>query len=156
MSDIPSSSPTDSRALPEPNPLTRAAHRREVFWQVSLPLIIAVTLCLAAAILAGVAQANTAHLWANISLIFLILIGGLLLIPLLILLGGLVYGVGKLYQILPAYASLVQGFFLVLHRKVRQVSDAAVEPVLRVSSWRAGAGVVNSALQKPAAKQPPS
>ena len=61
---------------PERNPKTHATHRREVFWQITLPLIIGILLMVAAIvaiILSATQPVTDLERWAGVSLIWMIL-----------------------------------------------------------------------------------
>ena len=120
--------------LPERNPLTHAAHRREFFWQVIFPIIIGALIIMALAVGSWFVSYNSASQAANISVMWLFI--PLLFFTLLftILLAGLAYGLIRLIGILPPYAALVQNFFIMINLRVRSASDKAVEPVLKTAS----------------------
>jgi hypothetical protein len=124
-------------SLPERNPLTRAVHRREVFWQIIFPLIIGAALILALAVGAGLVSYNTASQAANISTIWLILPALALTFIFTLVLAAVTYGLIRLIGILPPYAALAQNFFVLVNQKVRKVSDQAAEPVIKVASLQA-------------------
>jgi hypothetical protein len=134
--------------LPERNPETHKAHSRQVLWQVTVPLAIGVILALVFAVLATMAGPAEASLWADISLIFILIplmVVALLFIALFAAMG---YGVYRLLQILPLYARRAQVFVFKLGQRVRTGSDLAVEPILRIHSFRAG---VRALRRKPGA-----
>lgn len=128
--------------IPERNPVTAQKHRREVLWQITVPLIIGIILVLALAVFITVVSytgnGSAASLWADISLIWLIIpafIGGLIL---LVLLAGLAYGIYWLVQNLPTWALQAQNIIVTVGVNVRKATDLAVEPVLRVEGAVAG------------------
>jgi hypothetical protein len=129
-------------SLPERNPQTQAAHRREVLWQITVPLVIGVLLILALAVGTVLSSYSFASQAANISLIWLILPALLFIFIFLILLAGITYGIIRLIGILPPYAAYVQNLFVLVNGKVRQISDAAVEPVLKTAGAWAGLGAL--------------
>lgn len=123
--------------LPRSNPITQAAHKREVFWQIAFPLIIGVLVILSLAVGTGFLSNNLASQAANISAIWLILPVLIFTFIFLALLAGLTFGLIKLISILPPYAAMVQNFFVLIKVRVRQASDVAAEPVIKVASARA-------------------
>ena len=143
-------SPT-KKPLPEPNPLTRAAHRREVFWQVTFPLLLGGTILAAVAVLTvwGTAlRSDTVNRWGWISMIWLFI--PLLFFTLVVIafFGGLVYLVTRLLSALPPYARMIQDFFAQVAGVARVISDKAVEPFFRVQSWRASIRALTRRLQR--------
>ncbi len=122
------------RKLPERNPVTHRKHRQEVFWQVTLPLLIGLAVLLTTAVLvviAGFQGGEQVSLWADISTVWLILPVLFVAFIFLALTGGLAFLVTLLLRKLPPYARLVQDFFERVSDRVRQLSNKAVEPLLR-------------------------
>ena len=119
---------------PERNPVTHAAHKREVFWQIIFPLVIGALVILTLAVGTWFISQNSASQASNISTIWLILPVLVLLLILTFLFGGLAYGLIRLIGILPPYAALIQNYFVFFNQKVRQACDLAAEPVLKTAS----------------------
>ena len=131
--------------LPERNPVTHAAHRREVFWQITFPLILALLILLGLAgfvIYAGFQGSANVSRWADVSLIWLLMPAVFVTLVVLIILTGVVYLVSKLLGVLPGYARLVQNFFYLAQVRIKSIADKAVEPVLKLRSFKAGADVL--------------
>jgi len=122
----------------EPNPVTHANHQREVFWQITFPLILGVLVILAFAgltIAAGIGLSPATSTWASISLIWLILPGLIIGLVLIVFLSSVIYGIIRLVQVLPVYARQVQDFFYLVKIKTRYSADMLVQPVIKVSEW---------------------
>ena len=137
--------------LPERNPLTHAAHRREVFWQITFPFIIALIIILGlvgGVIFAGTQGVGDVSRWADVSLIWLLLPVLIVIIVMLLILSGVVYLVTKLLAVLPGYARLVQDYFYLIQVRVKSIADKLVEPVLKLHSFKAGAGVLQRKVKK--------
>jgi sterol desaturase/sphingolipid hydroxylase (fatty acid hydroxylase superfamily) len=123
----------------ERNPKTHAEHRREVFWQISLPLLIGVLLILA--IVIGVIFSATQPItevsrWANISMIWMIMPALFFALLFMIILAGLVYAISVLFHHVPRYAAIVQLYLERGKEKVNQFSNQIVEPILKTrSTW---------------------
>ncbi len=123
--------------MPEPNSKIHVQHRREVFWQITLPLLIGIILVLAA--LAGILFVASGYLgglerWADVSLIWLIIPTLFFAFLFLILLTGIVYAISMLLRVTPYYSHRVQFYFELGREKVNQVSNQVVEPFLRGKS----------------------
>ncbi|OGO26621.1 MAG: hypothetical protein A2136_09065 [Chloroflexi bacterium RBG_16_54_11] len=119
------------------NPKTHAEHRREVFWQITLPLVLGLLLVLAAveAIFFSALQPVTdVSRWAGVSLMWLILPLLFLALLFLVILVGLIYAISMLLRLIPGYAYKAQFYFTLAQDKLRQISDALVEPVLKIDS----------------------
>ena len=126
--------------LPERNPKTHALHRREVFWQIMLPLLIGILFVLAAiaAIVFFATQpASELGRWADVSLIWLILPSLFIALIILIILIGFVYAITLLLRLTPRYARIVQLYFEIGKARISQVSNLAIEPILRIRSLSA-------------------
>mgnify|MGYP001054377048 FL=1 len=145
--------------LPERNPTTHAAHRKQVWWQITLPLVIG---CLVFALaFAGVVWAASGASpeitrWADISLIWLILPALFFALLGLGVVVGLTVLVSKLLGVLPGYARLVQDSFKNIQAKTLKFNDALVAPALKLKSWSAAARRarrVASELLKPGHQQ---
>lgn len=127
-----------SSRLPERNPITQQAHNRQVFWQIILPLAVGAAMALAFAVLAGLSQPAEASLWADISLIFLLVPVMFISLLFLAICAITVYGLARLIKAVPPNARLAQAFAFKMERRVRGMADALTEPVLRVQSAKAG------------------
>jgi len=138
--------------LPERNPKTHTAHKREVWWQITLPLVFG---CLLLAVVIGglvrVATDSTTEIgrWADISQMWVMLpaFGAALL--LLVLLIGVTYLVTKLIGVLPGYARLAQDTITVAMLKVMGVSNILVKPVLKLKGWLAAVQRARQVVLKP-------
>jgi hypothetical protein len=124
------------------NKSTEAIHQRETLVQIYIPMIAGGLLVLAVCILAIVAgvSGNSAatRVWADVSLVFVILQTLVMLLPVLVLVGGLAAGVWYLVKILPPYMKVAQDYILLFGRKVEQAAQYAVKPVIKTKSAVAG------------------
>lgn len=128
--------------LPERNPRTHAAHRKEVWWQITFPLILAgllLALLVAGVIWAAAGANDEVGRWASVSLIWLILPALVFALLGLGVVAGLTYLVSKLLGVLPGYARLAQDGVASLGQKASRVTDALVAPALKLKSWTAAA-----------------
>ncbi len=125
----------------ERNPKTHAAHRREVFLQIILPLLVGMLLILAAVgaiIFSALQPVTDVERWAGVSLIWLILPALFFALLFLAVLAALVFGVSYLLRLIPHYAMVVQLFIERAKDKAGQLLNLSVEPVLRINSlWAA-------------------
>jgi hypothetical protein len=129
---------------PPRNPITHQAHRREVFRQITLPLLLGGLILLAAAVavlVLGVRGQGDLRRWADTSLIWLIAPMMVFALLFLALTAGLVYAVTRLLGALPPFARQVQDIFILIRFRVAEMADKLVAPVLttqeRMASWRA-------------------
>lgn len=110
-----------------------------MFWQVFFPIGVGAILLIGSCVLpvVSVAQGGDVSKWADTSLIWLLVPAMFFSLIPLALLGGSVYGMLKLYEKMPGWMFRLQGIFGLVRGKVREYSDKAVEPVLRVNSFNA-------------------
>jgi hypothetical protein len=121
--------------LPERNPVTHKTHGRQVLWQITLPLVLGVVVVLALAVLAGLAGEAEASLWADISVIFLLIPTMLVALLFLLLVAGLIYVLLRLLKILPRYGLIAQNFVYKVEHRARSGANLAAEPILRYHSF---------------------
>jgi hypothetical protein len=139
------------RALPEPNPLTRAAHRREVFWQITLPFVLGALILLAVAALAvwgTTLRSETVNRWGWISLIWMLIPALFFTFIIIAFFAGLVYLLTRALSGLPPYARLIQDFFTQVAGQARALSDKAGEPIIRLHAWRASVNALMRRLRR--------
>lgn len=138
--------PPTHRPLPKRNPRTHAAHRREVFYQITIPLLfllLILVLLMAGVIWAGVQGSAEVSRWADVSAIWLItpkIIGAFIQ---LILLTAITYGFIRLIAVLPPYFRIAQDFMLQVQTYARRFSNQVAEPFLKfeamvayLNAWR--------------------
>ena len=139
----PSASPVGDYSKPEPaprNPLTRAKHSRETFWQIVFPflllllVILALTVGVSWSAVLGSAEVSR---WADVALIWQLPLPIFLSFMCLVVNIGLVYGLIKLIGVLPGFTYKIHNYVLIVQNKVNEISDRIVEPVLRWSSFQA-------------------
>ena len=121
--------------LPERNPKTHKAHNREVFYQITLPMVFGIVTALLLAVLATQATASSVSTWADISLIMMIIPTMIVAVLFLVLTAGTIYLMVKLLPLVPPYARFAQDWFAFISFRVRIVADKSVEPFLRVHSF---------------------
>lgn len=126
--------------LPEPNPVTRLAHRQQSLWQIKLPIAISILLVSVSGVMvlvAGFGRGAELSTLSDISVMWLIvpmLILGSMLVLVQI---ALIYLLFRFLPIIPGNSRKVQDFFVLLSKQVRKISDKSTEPFLRVHSMNA-------------------
>ena len=138
----------EPKELPERNPVTYKRHRKEVMWQILVPVLIGTVIVLALSILATTRTDAQVSKGADVSVIWMITPMLIVALIFLVLLGAIVYGVMSLLGILPGYARLVQNYFDAFRVQVGIVSDKAVEPVLRMESIKASLRALGRSLRQ--------
>jgi len=122
---------------PQRNPVTQAIHRRQVWWQITFPLVILALIFLALIVIVSLSGAGYQSRWADISAIWCLCPNLFVLLLCVGSLGGMSYGLFRLQRLLPGKLYGVQKFSLKIRDGVQKASDAAVEPVLKVHSAQA-------------------
>lgn len=117
------------------NPKTYLAHKRQVFYQITLPLVISGVLVLFLGVLATQATDSKVSTWADISLIMMILPTMIAALLFLLLTAGSIFLMVKLLPIIPPYAHYIQEWFAYVASRARVYTDKSVEPIMRVNGF---------------------
>lgn len=133
---------------PEPNPVTMARHRHEVFLQITLPLILLVITFLVLVVLAWIATAMQASLWADISIVFLSVLLAVMLVLGIASLAAIAYLVIYLNKSLPPYTRLVQDYTQQAGHYARVVADKSVAPILRTQGVSASLHALRTGIAR--------
>jgi uncharacterized Tic20 family protein len=124
------------------NPITQEAHRRQAIWQIYLPLILFGVFVIIAIVLAILLDDAGVSKWADISLIYvlsLVMVG--MLLTMIMLVVTVVY-TSKLLKGTPYFFFVIQRYTYILELRIKQVSNSAAEPFLRINSMIAGVRVL--------------
>ena len=118
------------------NPKTHQKHRREVFWQISFPLIIGLLAFLGFAIwsVVTVAGGGSVSQSADTSLVFLIYPAILMGIIPLVLLGGAAYGVIALNKKLPFWGFQAQAAMKRVGAAIQTGANKITDPLVSIQS----------------------
>lgn len=126
--------------IPERNERVHRRHRKEVFWQITFPLILGTLLLLSVCGLTIFAATGDVGvgIWRDISLIWML--GPSILFSLipLALLAGLAYGVFRLIDVLPGVFYKIQNFLENVSARIMSVSNRMSAPIIRVGGMLAG------------------
>jgi len=127
--------PSESRPLPKPNPVTQKAHRQDVLRQLTLPVIV--VLLVLAGVVFWLIQAGVGDfgLWAQISIVFIILPALIIGLILLVILAGLVFGIGYLLGFLPPYARITQDAIQNVKAQAEAGADISAKPIIQIQSF---------------------
>lgn len=124
-----------------------ARHRKQVVYQIWLPLIVGllIALSLAALAIVGTVQGSSeVNRLGNISAVFLLipsLIANLITLTVLIV---IILGVRVLYRKFPGWLARLLGVLKIIRSYTRAIADKIVAPVISVNS----AGAVIKAVRK--------
>jgi hypothetical protein len=128
----------DKISVPRPKRESYIKHRRDVIRQILLPVILVTILGLGVALLSSFAAAGSnpgVSLWADISIIWLIIPMMALALVILALMIALVYGFDHLLKVSPHYTGLAQTYALWLNAQVAIWTDKIIQPILSIKTW---------------------
>lgn len=123
---------TMNAKLPQPVHESYRRHRKQVGWQIILPVLLSAVLCVALIVLINVAtfrDGGDVARWAAVSTIWIVIPIMIGLVILFALLAGLVYLMARLLNIAPHYTNLAQDYVHKAAGYVRRGADATVRPV---------------------------
>jgi hypothetical protein len=128
------------------NPITHKIHRKEVFWQITFPLILGIILILGLSVwtIFGVVKGAWVSKGADISLIFLILPTMVIGLLIFAVIASLAYAVIWLINNTPTFTRQVQYKLVQVRDGVRKGSDKLVEPIIRMKSRMASLEVLKN------------
>jgi sterol desaturase/sphingolipid hydroxylase (fatty acid hydroxylase superfamily) len=130
------------------NPITHQRHRREVFWQITFPILVISLVLLLLAVMATGLSSEKASTWADISIIWMIIPALIFSLLAMIILAALVYLTLRLLHILPFYFFKGHNWFLLVNVRLAHIEDNLAEPFLRLRAWKAGAGALGRQVRR--------
>jgi hypothetical protein len=128
----------DKYSLPRPERESYVKHRRDVNRQIIFPIILVSVVGIGLAIFSGFAasaQNPGVSLWADISMIWLIIPMMALALVIMALMIALVYGLNRLLKISPHYTGLAQSYALWFSAQVVIWTDKLMDPVMSIKTW---------------------
>jgi hypothetical protein len=111
-------------------------HRKQLIWQIIMPVVLTSVLIVALIVLINIAtfnQGGDVARWAAISTMWIaipIMFGLLIFLALLV---GLVYLMKKLLNLTPNYTALAQDYIYKAEGYIKRMSEALVKPVLQLN-----------------------
>ena len=130
------------------NPQTHLRHRKEVLWQITIPILAVSVILLVVSLLATTLGALEAARWSSISIIWLIIPAMVLALITFVLLAASIYATVRLIQLLPIYSFQALGWLLMFGINVRRLTDRMVAPILRAHSLSASVKAVGRRPRK--------
>ncbi len=121
-------------ARPSQNQRTQAAHRRELLWQIVLPLVLSILVLVGLAVVVALSGVGDASRWADISLIWLLLPLLLLSLVPLVAVVAMIVLISRLIGRLPGLAVQLQQIFEQVEGIMNRVADRTSEPVIKLRS----------------------
>jgi hypothetical protein len=128
----------DKIPVPRPERTSYVKHRNDVQRQIILPIVLVSLAGLGLAIFSGFAAARSnagVSLWADISIIWLIIPVMVLALVIMVLMLALVYGLNRLLKVSPHYTGLAQSYAIWLNTQITIWADKIIHPVLFIKTW---------------------
>lgn len=128
----------DKNSVPHPARESYVRHKQQLLRQIILPIVFVTILGLSVVILSCFAitgEKSDLSLWADISMIWLIIPMMILFLILIGLMFGLVYGSSKLLKVTPRYTGLLQEYILWFYAEVAIVTQKITRPILSIRTW---------------------
>jgi energy-coupling factor transporter transmembrane protein EcfT len=122
--------------IPQPVHESYKRHRKQLVWQIILPIVLTSLLIVALIVLINIAtfrDGGDVGRWAAISTIWIVVPIMLGLLIVLALVGGLVYLMMKLLNVTPTYTSLAQDYVYLAEGYIKRATEAIVKPVLQIN-----------------------
>ena len=123
---------TMNAKLPQPAHESYKRHRKQLAWQIILPVLLSAVLCIALIVLIWFATfrgGGDVGRWAAVSTIWIVVPIMIGLVIVLVLLVGLVYLMARLLNIMPTYTGMAQDYVHIAVGYVKRGADAVVKPV---------------------------
>ena len=118
--------------IPQPVHESYLKHRKQIVWQVILPVVLASLLIVALIVLINIAtfnQGGDVARWAAVSTIWIVIPIMIGMMIFLALLTGLVYLMKKLLNITPTYTGMAQDYVHIAAGYIKRAADAVVRPI---------------------------
>jgi hypothetical protein len=113
--------------LPDDHPTLRA-HKRQFAWQILAPVIVIAGLVIAGGVLITFGGAASSRVWADVSLIWILIPVIMLAFVFLATIITVIYGMGKILNVIPHYTGKAQELFDRVSRGTRQAADGTTKP----------------------------
>lgn len=113
-------------------------YRRQRFWQIILPIVVVSFLLVVAGGITISLDGELNRLWADISIIWLVIPLLFTALFLLILLVGMIYLLFKLTNVLPRYTRKAQHIFIRIEQETCRGSDSVVKPIFWINQFQSG------------------
>ena len=129
-------------SLPEPNPITKAAHKKDFFKSVLLPLGLVILVLIALVVTFAIVGFGDIETWSQIATIILVslwLVFGLILLALV---GALVYLVSYVLKVMPSYTRKAQDGIETIRDQTIRGADITVKPVIQIQSFLAAVNAI--------------
>jgi hypothetical protein len=130
-----------------PDSPTIRTHKRQIWWQILLPMIFVTLLGLAAGgltIAAGLSDASRTRVWTDISIIWMLAPALFFALTGVAVLAGMIYAVARLTRATPRFTSRAQQVTGQVAAATRKAADGIAKPFV----WFQQAGAVLKSIFK--------
>jgi hypothetical protein len=127
---------------------TVRTHKRQFTWQILVPFLVMAGIVIAGAVLVVTGAAPQTGVWADISVIWLLVPALIFALVFLVIMITIIYGMAKLLQVLPHYTGKAQSIFNQVSAGTQKLADGTTKPFF----WFRQAGAVIKSifrLQRP-------
>lgn len=124
----------------EMNPSPAMQHRRQIIWQIWMPLgtsILAVLILAGFSVVGAFSHSDQIERWGNLSAVWVILPGLITLIIFLVIIIAGVYGMSKLLEHMPIWMLKLQSIFERVCSIASNAADRSTKPVMVVNGAQA-------------------
>jgi hypothetical protein len=111
-------------------------HNRQRFWQIIFPIVLFSLLIIIVSGFTIFAGAVSDRLWADISIIWLVIPVLMFSLVIIAILAGLIYLMTRLTKVTPNFTRRVQNLFSRLEKGTRKIADSSVQPILWVEQFK--------------------
>jgi hypothetical protein len=127
--------------IPQPIHESYLKHRKDLVWKIIVPVVVSAVLCIGLIVLVNIATfqgGGDVARWAAISTMWIAIPTLLGMLVFLAIVGGLIYLMAKLLNLLPTYTGKTQDLFYKIEGYARRFADSAAKPFIFIDSVGAG------------------
>ena len=125
------------RLPPEKRTVSYRAHKRANFWQIIFPMIVVFLLFVTVSVTVATRSNEVASQWADVSTVWLLIPVIIFAIIIMVIMGGLIYGLARLIDITPKGTQKLYGFIRLVGKKIESLADSAAKPVIKSGGFSA-------------------
>lgn len=127
--------------IPQPVHESYLKYRKDRVWKIIVPVVVSAVLCIGLIVLVNIATfqgGGDVARWAAISTMWIAIPAMLGMLIFLAILGGLIFLMAKLLNVLPTYTGKTQDLFYKIEGYARRFADSAAKPIIFIDSLGAG------------------
>ena len=113
-------------------------HHQQRLWQIILPIILVSLIIFSIGVYYVAAEGSPTQVWADISIIWIILPLLVIFLLVFILLVGMIYLLYKVNRNTPLVTDRIQKIFSLIQQRSLDAADTIVKPVLWINQSQAG------------------